>query len=418
MPKNTLLSIFFLFLIISGCKSIFISNEPEAIPNVSLNSLSIPKNKISNNIKNISESQLQNEIENLITQKEKNIGNYYQNYLDSLKLQLQDSGSVQIKNYEGFLVDLLSENTKNDTIYLANIATETNSKGIPLTFQYDALINDDIFFEIECLRLNALSNLVYGGVDIEFIEGSEVRFQESDLRKNKKIKGSFKVLSDNPIVLNINKKGFIKATVKIKLKKVLGNNFVVEKRKDSIEQKDIVIREITDTLYHIIDDRQYVLSAQLDFSKAHKLKIPIIVNELENIIGWGFWIGLNHDISNYKNLSKVTFDDPLKLFAKTELVKTASRFHLPKTPNEYLAVNFSNYTNDALSLNSTETYSFFKSDSISKPSKGKFDIVNLSKIYDFNLAVKIIAVNTEKIKIEVEETTYKMNEYINISKLK
>mgnify|MGYP000167663529 CR=1 FL=1 len=63
-------------------------------------------------------------------------------YLDSLKQALADSGKVQIKGYEDFLIDLLSETTANDTIYLANLVTESNSKDVPLTFQYTALKND------------------------------------------------------------------------------------------------------------------------------------------------------------------------------------------------------------------------------------------------------------------------------------
>jgi len=96
----------------------------------------------------------------------------------------------------------------------------------------------------------------------------------------------------------------------------------------------------------------------------------------------------------------------------------ASEFHLPKVLSDNIDVNFSNSTRDYKSLNSNEFYSFFKSDSLSEPNKGRFDIVNVSKLYDLNVAVKVIAVNKELYKIEEEETTYKYNEYINISLLK
>ena len=120
---------------------------------------------------------------------------------------------------------------------------------------------------------------------------------------------------------NINKKGFSRATLRVKVKKILGSNLIVEKLLDSIEETKMVVREVTDTVYHLIDDKQYFLSAQLDFSNSHEIRMPVIIKDLENVIGWAYWIGLDDDINQYEELTKITFEDPLKLFAKTELLK-------------------------------------------------------------------------------------------------
>jgi hypothetical protein len=54
-------------------------------------------------------------------------------------------------------------------------------------------------------------------------------------------------------------------------------------------------------------------------------------------------------------------------------------------------------------------------DSLSKDIKGELRITNLSKLYDYMITVKTVGVNIVKSKVEQEETTYTINEYINIS---
>ena len=317
------------------------------------------------------------------------------------------------------MVDILSDQLKNDTVYLANLVTHTESKGTPLSFQYSALKNDKFYFEIECLKNNVLSELIYGGIDIEFIEGAEVRYQHYDLKKKDKIKGSFKVLDDNPVIFNITKKGFTKGALKVKVKKTLGSNLIVEKITDSLEETKMVVKQVADTIYHLVDEKQYTLAPQLDITNGHQLTMPLSVDDLDNLLGWGFWIGLNEkDIENYTKLFEQNSDDPLKLFAKSELTKVGLNLQLPYSLDENLIINFKNSSGDALSLNSTKTYSFFSSDSLSQDYKGELRITNKSKLYDYMITVKTVGVNVIKSKVEEEETTYTLNEYINISVVK
>ena len=210
--KKTYVNLFFvssLFLI--GCKSLMSPKETDFSPSVSLDELAVSKSELKIDFDGSSlKDKFARDAEALIKAKEANLSSYYQNYLDSLKLKLKDSGSIKIKGYEDFLVNLLSDQIKNDTIYLANLVTKTESKGTPLSFQYSALKNDNLYFEIECLKNNSLSEFIYGGIDIEFVEGAEIRYQYFDLKKSDRIKGSFKVLEDNPIIFNITKRGFTK----------------------------------------------------------------------------------------------------------------------------------------------------------------------------------------------------------------
>ena len=413
----------FLFLtsaiLLYGCKSLLSPIEDDFKPSLSLDELSTPQTDLNATNGNSLEDKFRKEVEALIKTKEEDLSSYYENYLDSLKLKLKDSGSVKIKGYEDFLINILSDQIKNDTIYLANLVTKTETKGTPLSFQYTGLKNDNFYFEIECLKHNSLSELIYGGIDIEFIEGDQVRYQYFDLKKRDKIKGSFKVLNDNPVIFNVTKKGYTKSALKVKVKKTLGSNLIVERVIDSLEENQMMVKEISDTIYHLVDEKQYNLAPLLDITNPHKLKIPLVFDNLENLLGWGYWVGISKsDIDNYSQLYELIFDEPLKLFAKSELIKTSSKFTLPKTTNENLKIDFKNNSNDNISLNSTISYSFFKTDSLSNPLKGELRITNLSKLYDYMITLKTVGVNIVKSKVQEEETTYKLNEYINISVIK
>ena len=419
MLKN----LFFLFLtsvaLLSACKSLLSPIEDDFKPSLSLDELSVPETDLSITNGNSLEDKFKEEVDALVKTKQEDLSSYYENYLDSLKLKLKDSGSVKIKGYEDFLVNILSDQIKNDTVYLANLVTKTETKGTPLSFQYTGLKNDNFYFEIECLKNNSLSELIFGGIDIEFVEGDQVRYQYFDLKKKDKIKGSFKVLDDNPVTFNVTKRGFTKSALKVKVKKTLGSNLIVERVIDSLEENQMVIKEVSDTIYHIVDEKQYNLAPYLDITNPHKLKIPLVIDNLENLLGWAYWIGISKsDIDNYSQLYELIFDEPLKLFAKSELIKTSSKFTLPKTLNENLKIDFKNNSDDNISLNSTISYSFFKTDSLSNPFKGELRITNLSKLYDYMITLKTVGVNIVKSKVEEEEITYKLNEYINISVIK
>lgn len=414
---------FFLFLtsvaLLSACKSLLSPIEDDFKPSLSLDELSVPETDLNEINANSLEDKFKEEVDALIKTKQEDLSSYYENYLDSLKLKLKDSGSVKIKGYEDFLVNILSDQIKNDTVYLANLVTKTETKGTPLSFQYTGLKNDNFYFEIECLKNNSLLELIFGGIDIEFVEGDQVRYQYFDLKKKDKIKGSFKVLDDNPVTFNVTKRGFTKSALKVKVKKTLGSNLIVERVIDSLEENQMVIKEVSDTIYHLVDEKQYNLAPILDITNPHKLKIPLIIDNLENLLGWGYWVGISKsDIDNYSQLYELIFDEPLKLFAKSELIKTSSKFTLPKTLNENLKIDFKNNSNDNISLNSTISYSFFKTDSLNNPLKGELRITNLSKLYDYMITLKTVGVNIVKSKVQEEETTYKLNEYINISVVK
>ena len=108
----------------------------------------------------------------------------------------------------------------------------------------------------------------------------------------------------------------------------------------------------------------------------------------------------------------------MTLFAKTEITKSANKFSLPHSNDTNISVNFSNYSKDDPSLNSSSNFKFFISDSLKYINTGKLKIENKSKIYDYLITLKLVEVNIQKSKIQEEQKFYKFDEYINISTLK
>ena len=109
MKKKYIFIVFLSFLFSIGCKSLLTVTEGEFTPSVSLNELVTPETDLKSKIgKGSLEDKFTREAEALIKAKEADLSSYYENYLDSLKVKLKDSGSVKIKGYEGFLVNILS----------------------------------------------------------------------------------------------------------------------------------------------------------------------------------------------------------------------------------------------------------------------------------------------------------------------
>ena len=109
MLKN----LFFLCLtfaaLLYGCKSLLNTIEDDFKPSLSLDELSAPQTDLNATNGNSLEDKFRKEVEALIKTKEEDLSSYYENYLDSLKLKLKDSGSIKIKGYEDFLVNILSD---------------------------------------------------------------------------------------------------------------------------------------------------------------------------------------------------------------------------------------------------------------------------------------------------------------------
>ena len=346
--------------------------------------------------------------------KRKVFENYYMTYADSLKQKLIDSGSINIKSYESFLIDYFIPKKNTDTVYLANLFSATEKKGKTISYQYQVIKGDQIFFEFE----NKKGKIIQ---EITFIEGAEKRFSYANLSKNEKtISGSFVVQSDNTLTLNIIKNGFFKSLIRIKIVKVPKTQEISFKTIDSIPMNKTVVEEVADTVYTVLEDQNFNLSPILDLTSQSSVDFPILIDGFENIIGWGYWIGLDKkDTSKFIKLSETDpSGNPLISFAKAELTKTRPISYLPITTNENINFRFRSLQKEDKSLNSYGNFAFFFSKKNPESSvgdkKAQVYLTNNSKLYEYPILVKTIAVNLEYSKIEIEKVVYTKVKYINI----
>ena len=322
--------------------------------------------------------------------------------LDSLKQKLLSDGSLMVDPAEAYLIDYLMPKQDLDTIFLANLFVETGKRGIPISFQYQVNKNDQIFFEFENQKQKKIKK-------IEIIEGDESRFNYANLKKKDKVRGSFKIQSDNTMTITLIKKGFFRSVVKMKIKKLpKAKAYTVKMVKDTLIETRTVVEEVTDTLFAKIDEKKYSLSPRLDITHRSRIDFPIAINKVENLIGWGYWLGLDQDdINNYNVLAETDQDaEPLIGFIKSELNLRDDHVYLPRAINPDLNLRFKKWVSDPPSLNSSKNYGFFSCDANSQSQKATIYVVNKSKLYSYDLSLMVVAVNIKHSQKEVEKEFY------------
>ena len=323
--------------------------------------------------------------------------------LDSLKQKLQTDGTITVGSADAYLIDYLRTEQAPDTIFLANLHVETGKRGIPIAFQYQVNKNDQIFFEFENQKSKKIQK-------IEIIEGNESRFNHVNLKKKKKVKGSLTIQSDNTMTINVLKKGFFRSVVKMKIRKLSkAKEYSIKMVKDTLIETRTVVQEVIDTLFTKIDEKKYSLSPRLDITHASRIDFPISIDEVDNLIGWGYWIGLDQeDINNYDALAQTDLDaEPLIGFIKSELNLREDFVYLPRAQNPNLNLQMNKWVSDTPGLNNAKNFGYFSSDANSQNQKATIFVVNKSKLYSYDISLMVVAVNLEYSKKEVEKEFYK-----------
>ena len=323
--------------------------------------------------------------------------------LDSLKQKLQTDGTITVGSADAYLIDYLRTEQAPDTIFLANLHVETGKRGIPIAFQYQVNKNDQIFFEFENQKSKKIEK-------IEIIEGNESRFNHVNLKKKKKVKGSLTIQSDNTMTINVLKKGFFRSVVKMKIRKLSkAKEYSIKMVKDTLIETRTVVQEVIDTLFTKIDEKKYSLSPRLDITHASRIDFPISIDEVDNLIGWGYWIGLDQeDINNYDALAQTDLDaEPLIGFIKSELNLREDFVYLPRAQNPNLNLHMNKWVSDTPGLNNAKNFGYFTSDANSQNQKATIFVVNKSKLYSYDISLMVVAVNLEYSKKEVEKEFYK-----------
>lgn len=322
--------------------------------------------------------------------------------IDSLKEKLLSDGSIKINPAQAYLIDYLRPKENLDTLFLANLFFPTEKRGIPVAFQYQVKRDDQIFFEFENQKARKINK-------IEIIEGDESRFYHTNLKKKKKIEGSLTIQSDNIMTINLVKSGFFKSVVRMKIRKLSKpQSYTVEMMNDTLVETRTVIEEVIDTLFTKVEDKKYSLSPRLDITNVSRIDFPIAINGVDNLIGWGYWLGLGQDdLEKYKTLAQSDPEmEPLTSFIKSELGIMDKQTYLPRSVNPDVYLNINKLVLDSPSLNTANNYGYFTCGETSALQKAKIYLANRSKIYRHDISLLVVAVNVEHSQKEIEKEFY------------
>ena len=401
MKNSSLFIIVFSLIFLIGCSAIKDLISGGEVPDVSSYDTDTAKDQVLSSV-TASVSSGHASSENGAAIQGNNLESESLSRIDSLKEKLLTDGSVKINPAEAYLIDYLRPKQNPDTLFLANLYFETGKKGIPITFQYQVKKDDQIFFEFENQKSRKIKK-------IEIIEGGESRFNHTNLKKKKIIKGSLTIQSDNMMTINVLKNGFFKSVVKMKIRKLSKpQSYSLEMVKDTLIETRTVIEEIVDTLFAKVEDKKYSLSPRLDITHTSRIDFPIEVKKVENLIGWGYWLGLNReDLEKYKTLAEADEEsEPLVSFIKSELNINQENIYLPQSENPDVYFNLRKLVADTPSLNTKTNYGYFISEPSSQAQKAKIYLANKSKLYEHNISLLVVAVNLEHSQKEIEKEFY------------
>ena len=140
----------------------------------------------------------------------------------------------------------------------------------------------------------------------------------------------------------------------------------------------------------------------------NKIDFPIDISNTDNLIGWGYWLGIgNEALNKYNDLAKLAPEiEPLISFIKSELKIIENHIHLPRSKNPDVLLKINKLVTDFPSLNSSENYGYYTSVDDSSQ-KAKISLFNNSKLYSQDISLLVVAVNTENSLREIDKEFYK-----------
>lgn len=336
--------------------------------------------------------------------------------IDSLKQRLLNDSVIFLHKNKLDFLKTLEFNKDLDTIFLTNMYINSPLGGNITSYQYNVLKNDVIYYEIKNLDKNKIQS-------IELVEGASIRFKHDDIKGKTTIKNKIKILNDNTLTINVSNNGFFKnkgffgSNIKIQLKKLAKPiRYKSEIIKDTVFEKITVKVEKKDTIYKIISNLEFDIAPRLDLTKKHSLKLPITISTDNELLGWGYWIGLKAsdslDITDDQN-------NVLINFAKHELLKSSEPPALPVSESIDISLIINNRSLDTRSLNYASNYAFYQTDNLIKKSKQKGDIllVNNSNIYSHKIRFLLLYVAKKKYMVSVEKKIFSIEDRIKISLL-
>ena len=334
--------------------------------------------------------------------------------LDSLYTVLMDEKELVMDIAYKPFYDLLLTKNLTDTTYLTNIYAKTPTDGSPLSYEFDVMKNDIITYSIENIKGFKVD-------EISIMEGGSYRMVNQKLKKKQTDAGTIRIMDDNTLTLNIindgffKNKGFFGSNVKIQLKKVSPFNIKYEEVLDSVSITKKSIEIVVDTIYNSSYETKFELNSILDITGKDSMVVPINVSQEDmNLMGWGYWVGLN----NFNSLDWASNEDNDMInYAKQELFNEDSKLSLQASENENIKLRINNISLDSRTLNYSTNYAFYKTDNtIEKPDRrAEIILKNLSTINSFKIQLGLVAVFFKERQVELEKEVYETKKLIKLT---
>lgn len=334
--------------------------------------------------------------------------------LDSLYTVLMDEKELVMDIAYKPFYDLLLTKNLTDTTYLTNIYAKTPTDGSPLSYEFDVMKNDIITYSIENIKGFKVD-------EISIMEGGSYRMVNQKLKKKQTDAGTIRIMDDNTLTLNIindgffKNKGFFGSNVKIQLKKVSPFNIKYEEVLDSVSITKKSIEIVVDTIYNSSYETKFELNSILDITGKDRMVVPINVSQEDmNLMGWGYWVGLN----NFNSLDWASDEDNDMInYAKQELFNEDSKLSLQASENDNIKLRINNISLDSRTLNYSTNYAFYKTDNtIEKPDRrAEIILENLSTINSFKIQLGLVAVFFKERQVELEKEVYETKKLIKLT---
>jgi hypothetical protein len=334
--------------------------------------------------------------------------------LDSLYTVLMDEKELVMDIAYKPFYDLLLTKNLTDTTYLTNIYAKTPTDGSPLSYEFDVMKNDIITYSIENIKGFKVD-------EISIMEGGSYRMVNQKLKKKQTDAGTIRIMDDNTLTLNIindgffKNKGFFGSNVKIQLKKVSPFNIKYEEVLDSVSITKKSIEIVVDTIYNSSYETKFELNSILDITGKDSMVVPINVSQEDmNLMGWGYWVGLN----NFNSLDWASNEDNDMInYAKQELFNEDSKLSLQASENDNIKLRINNISLDSRTLNYSTNYAFYKTDNtIEKPDRrAEIILENLSTINSFKIQLGLVAVFFKERQVELKKEVYETKKLIKLT---
>ena len=364
----------------------------------------------------ISDSFLSNEpvISTFEVNNERQLNPKQQSKLDSIYSILVSEKEVLIDFEERELYDNLLYKNLKDTTFLTNIYMKTPTDGSPVSYQYNVLKDDEIYFSFENIGKRSID-------EISILEGDTYRFVKQRFPKKSKEQGKIRIINDNPLTLNITNNGFFKnkglfgSSLKISLKKVSPLDIKYEEVYDSVPSEKVVIKVLNDTIYNSFYDESLILKPILDITGKSELRVPLDIDpEGKELIGWGYWVSLNpfNTIDWFSNK-----DNDLINFAKQEFFNSDEKISLQNSVNDNIKLKVNNISLDVRTPNYSGNYALYESDKkIDKPHR-RAEVVlrNFSNIYSYNIKLGLVSVFFKEREVHQKSEVYEKMKFIKLS---